>query len=248
MRFQSGLDPHYSMSQNGQATAALIIPALNEAAVIGAMLRSIPPGLFSLIIVADNGSTDGTAQIALDAGATVVQEPERGYGAACLRALNAIPRGITAVAFMQADGSEDAAEAARLLTPIYSGRADLVIGSRTLGVAEPGALTTHQQFGNLLATTLMRWIYGYGFTDLGPFRAIRVDALERLGMADRNYGWTVEMQIRALKEGLRVLEIPVTYRRRLAGENKVSGNLVNSFRAGAKIIWTVLSLSAGMRR
>jgi glycosyltransferase involved in cell wall biosynthesis len=244
MQSQAELDHYYIMARKDRATAALIIPALNEAAVIGATLKTVPPGLFTLIIVADNGSTDGTAEIAEQAGATVVREPERGYGVACQRALRAIPEGTGAVAFMQADGSEDPAEAAALLAPIFDGRADLVIGSRTLGELEPGALTPQQQWGNWLATTLIRWIYGRSFTDLGPFRAIRLSALNRLGMRDRNYGWTVEMQIRALKEGLRVLEVPVTYRRRLIGENKVSGNLINSVRAGMKIVWTVLRLAA----
>jgi glycosyltransferase involved in cell wall biosynthesis len=228
--------------------AALIIPALNEAPVIASTLASIPPGLFAAVIVADNGSTDATAEIARDAGALVVHEPRRGYGAACLMAIRHLPPGTLAVVFLQADGSEDPAEATRLLTPIYEGRADLVIGSRTLGNADPGSLTPHQKLGNLIATTLMRWIYGHRFTDLGPFRAVRVDSLNRLGMHDRDYGWTVEMQIRALKERLRIMEIPVTYRRRQAGENKVSGHLVNSIRAGIKIIWTVFSLSSGLRR
>ncbi len=236
------------MGLNGHASAALIIPALNEAAVIAHTLGTIPPGIFVSVIVADNGSTDETAEIAKRAGATVVQEPERGYGAACLRALAAVPAGTIAVAFMQADGSEDPAEAIRLLTPIYDGRADLVIGSRTMGSSEPGALTAQQEFGNRLATTLVKWLYGRRFTDLGPFRAIRWDALERLGMRDRNYGWTVEMQVRAIQHGLRVVEIPVTYRRRVAGENKISGNWLNGMRAGIRIVWTVLRLSAGMGR
>ncbi len=237
-----GLETNYSMAPDGQSTAALIIPALNEAEIIGATLRAIPPDLFARIIVADNGSTDKTAEIARREGALTVTEPERGYGAACLRALTAVPEGITAVVFMQADGSENPAEAARLLASIYDGRADLVIGSRTIGGAEAGALTLAQRFGNLLATTLIRWIYGHAFTDLGPFRAIRTDALRRLRMADRGYGWTVEMQIRALQEGLRVVEVPVNYRRRGGGVNKISGNLVSSLRAGATIIWTVLRL------
>jgi glycosyltransferase involved in cell wall biosynthesis len=222
--------------------AALIIPALNEEPVIGAMLDSVPPELFELVIVADNGSTDRTSEIARSRGATTVFEPERGYGAACLRALEAIPESIGAVVFLQADCSEDPAEAGQLLAPIFEGRADLVIGSRTLGNAEPGALLPHQEFGNRVATTLIRWLYGFGYTDLGPFRAIRLDALRRLEMANRNYGWTVEMQVKALQHGLRVMELPVRYRRRVAGENKVSGNWKASLRAGWMIITTVLRL------
>lgn len=236
------------MSSNRQSTAALIIPALNEADVIGSTIASIPPGLFALVIVADNGSTDSTSEIAHRLGVTVVSEPDRGYGAACLRALSSVPDHITAVAFMQADGSEDPAQAVELLAPIYDGRADLVIGSRTMGRSEPGALLPHQVFGNHVAAILIRLLYGRRYTDLGPFRAIRLSALRELGMTDRNYGWTVEMQVKALREGLRVIEIPVTYRRRLAGENKVSGSVWHSLRAGAKILWTVLRLSAGAGR
>jgi hypothetical protein len=146
------------------------------------------------------------------------------------------------VVFLQADASEDPAEAALLLKPLREGRADLVIGSRTLGHAEPGALLPHQEFGNRVACTLMHWIYGYRFTDLGPFRAIRTDALRRLGMRDRNYGWTVEMQMRALQQRLRVLEVPVSSRKRLAGVNKVSGNWKASFLAGWKILSTIAAL------
>lgn len=235
------------MRSGGRSTTALIIPALNEAAVIAHTLRSIPSGLFDAIIVADNGSTDGTGAIALAEGAIVAVEPRRGYGAACLAAMARLPAGTAVVAFMQADGSEDPAEAALLLTPIQDGRADIAIGSRTLGRVELGALLPHQRFGNRVATTLMKWIYGHAFTDLGPFRAIRVDALRQLEMRDRDYGWTVEMQVKALKKRLRVVEIPVTYRRRKAGENKVSGNVIASIRAGLKILWTVLRLSAGPR-
>jgi glycosyltransferase involved in cell wall biosynthesis len=232
------------MGQNTPATAALIIPALNEEPVIGSTLRTVPPDLFSAIIVADNGSTDRTAEVARTAGAVVVREPKRGYGSACLAALREVPAGTTAVVFMQADGSEDPAEAVRLLAPIYSGRADLVIGSRTLGRPERGALTLPQVTGNYVATVLMRWLYGHTFTDLGPFRAIRLDVLGNLGMSEPAYGWTVEMQVRALKNGLRVEEIPVSYRKRRAGTNKISGNLVNSVRAGVGILWTVLKLRA----
>jgi glycosyltransferase involved in cell wall biosynthesis len=223
--------------------AALIIPALNEEPVIATTLRSIPSGVFSTIMVADNGSSDNTAKAARACGAVVVVEPERGYGAACLTAIEALPPDTDAIVFMQADASEDPSEAVKLLAPIISGRADLVIGSRTLGTVDAGALLSHQRFGNALATFLIRMIYRRSFTDLGPFRAIRYDSLQRLGMRDRNYGWTVEMQIRAVQLGLRIEEVPVSYHCRVAGENKVSGNVKASLRAGWKIIWTVFRLA-----
>lgn len=231
------------MPQTSDSTAALIIPALNEEAVIAKTLRSIPDGLFATVVVADNGSTDQTARIARECGAIVVHEPERGYGAACLRAIAALPPTTSAVAFMQADSSEDPAEAVRLLAPITDGRADLVIGSRTLGHADPGSLLPHQQFGNTVATVLIGWLYGRRFTDIGPFRAVRYSSLARLGMADRNYGWTVEMQVKAIQKGLRIEEVPVSYHIRAAGENKVSGNVKASLRAGWVIIRTVLKLA-----
>jgi glycosyltransferase involved in cell wall biosynthesis len=206
------------------------------------MLSHLPAGMFDCVIVADNGSTDATAEIARAHGATVVHQPERGYGAACLRAMEALPDDCHSVVFLQADLSEEPQETYRLLAPLLDGRADLVIGSRTLGNAEPGALLPHQQFGNTLACTLIRWIYGFRYTDLGPFRAIRADALRALGMRDRNYGWTVEMQVRALQHGLRVMEVPVSYRRRFAGVNKVSGNWRASLAAGWKILWTIAKL------
>ena len=222
--------------------AALIIPALNEEAVICQTLEAIPPGLYRLIIVADNGSSDRTAELAAARGATVVSQPERGYGAACLKAITCLPSSIDAVVFMQADSSELAEEARLLLEPIARGEADLVIGSRVLGKSEKGALLTHQIFGNQVATTLVRWFWGHRYTDLGPFRAISTSKLKLLNMRDRNYGWTVEMQIRAIQHNLRVLEVPVSYRLRAAGENKVSGNFRASIMAGVKIIWVILRL------
>lgn len=223
---------------------ALIIPALNEEESLGATLDRVPRSLFQTVIVADNGSTDGTAEVARQHGAIVVSEPERGYGAACLTALAAVPPYTGAVVFMQADSSEDPEEAALLLAPIADGRADLVLGSRAMGRAERGSVRMHQAFGNRLATFLIRILFGHRYTDLGPFRAIRLESLRALGMRDRNYGWTVEMQIKALRHGLRVLEVPVSYRRRLAGEEKVSGNPIASVKAGAKILWTVAKLKA----
>ena len=222
--------------------AALIIPALNEEPVLGRTLRAIPPALYQIVIVADNGSTDGTAAVARAAGASVVSEPERGYGAACLKALAALPAGIDVVVFMQADLSEDPAEARSLIEPIARGEADLVLGSRTMGAAEPGALLPHQRFGNWLATIVIRILFGHRYTDLGGFRAIRREALERLRLEDRGYGWTIEMQGRALQAGLRVLEAPVSYRRRAAGLNKISGNLRASLHASRIIFRTVLRL------
>jgi len=224
--------------------AALIIPALNEEECLGATLRRLPGGLFHAVIVADNGSTDGTADIARGAGATVVGEPERGYGAACLRAITALPETIDAIVFMQADASEEAAEAALLLAPIADGHADLVIGSRTLGQADRGSLPPHQEWGNRLILWLVWLLHDRRFTDIGPFRAIRLDSLGRLGMADRNYGWTVEMQVKALRRGLRILEVPVSSHRRIAGRGKVSASLSASLAAGAKMIWTVFRLLA----
>jgi len=153
-----------------------------------------------------------------------------------------LPEGIEAVVFMDADSSDDPSEATKLLEPIYQGRADLVIGSRVLGNAEPGALEPHQVLGNRLATGLIQIFFGYRYTDLGPFRAIGADALRRLNMRDRNYGWTIEMQIKALRKGLRVMEVPVSYRRRV-GTSKISGNLRASVAAGVKIIWTVFRLA-----
>lgn len=219
--------------------AALIIPALNEEQCLPLLFDAIPPNLFRWILVADNGSTDRTAEIARARGAMVVSEPERGYGAASLAAIAALPPEAEIVVWMQADLSEDPAQATELLAPIRHNQADLVIGSRTLGQAARGALLPHQQFGNDLACFLMRLFWGHRYSDLGPFRAIRRDSLTRLAMRDRNYGWTIEMQIKALQHGLRIQELPVRYGLRVAGENKVSGNLRASLRAGWIILATV---------
>lgn len=219
---------------------ALIIPALDEEDTIAATLDGLAGHTLTQLIVVDNGSADRTAEIARAHGARVVAEPRRGYGRACLAGLAAIGPDTDVVVFMDADGSDDPSDLGRVLEPIASGQADLVIGSRVLGTRETGALTAQQQLGNRLATYLLRLFYGARSTDLGPFRAIRRDALARLGMRDTNFGWTVEMQVKALRAGLRVHEVPVHYRRRRGGRSKVSGSVRGSLLAGAKILWTIL--------
>lgn len=222
----------------------LVIPAYNEADVIAQTLLRLPTGIFSQVVVADNGSTDKTAQIATSAGAKVVSIPEKGYGAACLAALDEAPDNAILV-FLQADGSEDAAETSSLIEPILNNTADLVIGSRVLGEATEGSLRQHQRFGNWLATRLIGLFWGQHLTDLGPFRAIRASTLRGLKMRDKNYGWTVEMQVRAAQRRLRVTEVPVRYGLRLAGTEKVSGNISASFRAGTKILWVIGKAALG---
>ncbi len=226
------------MTQHSPTRVGLIIPALNEELSIGRVLASLPAGLYSQVVVVDNGSTDRTAEVARAAGATVVPEPRRGYGSACLRGIAALDPAAEVVVFMDADASDVPAEAGALVEPILAGQSDLVIGSRTRGRAEAGSLTPHQRFGNWLATTLIRLLYGHRYTDLGPFRAIRASSLRALAMRDPGYGWTIEMQIKALQKGLRVVEAPVSYRRRI-GSSKISGNLWASVAAGFKILWTI---------
>lgn len=216
-----------------------VIPALDEEASIGGVLDALPPGLLRRVVVCDNGSRDATAGAARARGALVVREERRGYGSACLTALAALRADPPdAVLFLDADGSDDPSEAPALIAPLAEGRADLVIGSRTLGRRERGALTPQAQFGNWLATRLIRLFYGARWTDLGPFRAVRWDALERLGMRDPDFGWTVEMQVKAAREGLRGIEVPVRYRRRI-GRSKISGTLSGTLRAGTKILGTI---------
>jgi len=217
---------------------AVVIPALDEEGAIGALLEGIDRIVVRDVIVGDNGSRDSTAELARRGGASVVRVEERGYGAACAGALRVLAPDISLVIFMDADGSDDPAEIPRLIAPIVSGEADLVIGSRALGRVEPGALSLQQRFGNWLATRLIRLIYRHRFTDLGPFRAIRRELLDRIDMQDRRYGWTVEMQIRALQLGAVIVEVPVTYRRRV-GRSKISGTVMGVIKAGFWILYTI---------
>ena len=219
---------------------ALIIPALNEEETIAAALDGLARQALAQVVVVDNGSSDHTAEVARRCGALVVSEPRRGYGQACLAGLAVLEPNASIVVFMDADGSDDPADLERLLGPIRRGEADFVIGSRALGERERGSLSRQQRFGNRLASMLLRVLYGAHCTDLGPFRAIRREALEKLSMRDTNFGWTVEMQIKARRHGLRVREVPVRYRRRRGGKSKVSGSVRGSIPAGAKILWTIL--------
>lgn len=217
---------------------ALIIPALDEEHAIGPLLAGIDRALVRDVIVGDNGSRDATAVVAHEGGAEVVEVRERGYGAACAGALTRLREDVRIVVFMDADGSDDPAELPSLLAPILENRADFVIGSRALGIVEPGALTPQQRFGNWLATRLIKWIYGHRYTDLGPFRAVRRDLLDRIHMQDRRYGWTVEMQVRAVQLGARVAEVPVRYRRRV-GQSKISGTVSGVLKAAWWILYTI---------
>ena len=215
----------------------VIIPAFNEERSVGKVIADLPKDVVTEIIMADNGSTDRTAEVAVQAGARVVREDSKGYGAACLAAMAAMDRP-EIVAFIDGDYSDYPEDLPRLLEPIESGRADLVIGSRILGECEPGSLTPQQLYGNTLATFLIRLFFGVRFTDLGPFRAIRADWLRLLNMEDRDYGWTVEMQIKAARMGLRCEEVPIRYRKRI-GVSKVSGTVRGVIGAGSKILWTI---------
>ncbi len=218
-------------------TVVAILPALNEEQALPGVLAALPRPAISRAIVVDNGSTDRTAAVARAAGAQVVSEPRRGYGQACLAGI-AAAHDADVLLFLDADGADDPADIPRVLEPILAGRADLVIGSRVRGTRERGALTPQARVGNALATTLIRLLWGVGFTDLGPLRAIGADSLRRLSMADTGFGWTVEMQVRAAKRGLRCEEVPVAYRRRV-GVSKISGTVVGSVRAGCGILGTI---------
>ena len=219
----------------------VIIPAYNEEASIGLVLDEIPKDWVRNIVVANNNSTDKTGEVALKHGAKVIFQPKPGYGNACLKAMEFIAEQETKpeiVFFLDGDHSDYPEQLPEVVKPILESNADLVIGSRALGRSESGSLTPQQLFGNWLATRILRLFYGETFTDLGPFRAIRYTSLLQLNMVDKNYGWTVEMQIKAAKQKLRCAEVPVDYRVRI-GESKVSGTIKGTIGAGYKIILTL---------
>jgi glycosyltransferase involved in cell wall biosynthesis len=218
----------------------VIIPAYNEEKSLPKVLQDIPK-IVRNIVVSNNNSTDRTGEFAEAEGAQVVFEPQKGYGKACLTAMDWIKQQDVQpdiVVFLDGDYSDYPEELMLLIQPIIANESDLVIGSRALGEREAGSMTLPQIFGNWLATNMMRYIQGAKFSDLGPFRAIRWADLLKLNMVDENFGWTIEMQIKAHKAGLRYIEIPVTYRKRI-GVSKVSGTVKGVFGAGYKIIFTI---------
>lgn len=224
-----------------KAVITVIIPAFNEERSIGRVLAEIPSDLVAEILVVDNNSTDDTARVATRNGATVLHETRQGYGSACLKGIDYIIHQNSwpdIVVFLDADYSDYPEELGQLVAPILTDDIDLVIGSRNTGQRQRGSMTPQQIFGNWLATTLLRWLYGVRYTDLGPFRAIRFNKLLALNMRDTTYGWTVEMQLKAAKQGLLVREVPVRYRRRI-GTSKISGTLKGTLFAGWKIIMTI---------
>jgi glycosyltransferase involved in cell wall biosynthesis len=234
------------MSHQGNLSArpwvSVIIPALNEEATIGKVVREIPQRLADEIIVVDNGSSDETAGYAREAGARVVSEPHKGYGRACFAGFGAVNEKCTVVVFLDGDGSDCPECMSELTAPILSGNADFVIGSRTRGRREPSSMNAGQLLAGRLAGWLSGILYGVKYTDMCPFRAISRDALRNLRMTEMTYGWNLEMQIRAARAKLRILEVPVPHRRRAGGVSKVSGTFRGTFVAGTRISATLFRL------
>ncbi len=228
---------------NKKNNIAIIIPALNEEKSIHKVLNdlsavSIKKEYSTLVIVCDNGSTDKTAEIAEKHGAKVVHEARKGYGQACLTALKYVPSHTKIIVFMDADYSDSPKEINLLLEPILNNHYDMVIGSRLLGKAEKGSLLPQAIFGNWLSTKLIYLFWGFTYTDLGPFRAIQYSKFNLLSMEDKNFGWTIQMQIRAVKKKMRIKEVPVSYKKRI-GKSKISGTIKGSFLAGMIILITI---------
>jgi glycosyltransferase involved in cell wall biosynthesis len=224
---------------------SLIIPALNEAETIGAVLRELPWSLLTECVVVDNGSTDATAEEALLNGARVILEARRGYGRACYAGFRAADPSCEVIAFMDGDGSDVSADLPRLAAPVMQDEADFVLGSRILGEREPGSLLASQVFAGWLAGRWILWRFGVRYTDMGPMRVISRAALNRMEMSEMTYGWNVEMQVRAAQLGLRIRELPTGYRLRRGGTSKVSGSFAASIKAGTRILRVLYRLGKG---
>jgi glycosyltransferase involved in cell wall biosynthesis len=228
-------------------TVALVIPVIDEGETIFDVVRAVPANLVGEVIVVDGGSRDQTVARAREAGARVLVEPRSGYGGACHAGARAASADCSIVAFIDGDGSDDPAELPRLVEPIVSGAADFVIGSRSRGSREAGSMGRHQLLAGHLAGIAMRTLYGVRYTDMCPLRAIRRDALEKLDMRERSYGWNLEMQMRAARAGLRVLELPVRHRNRAGGASKVAGSLRGTLRASWQLATTFVRIATQMR-
>ncbi|HZG53920.1 MAG TPA: glycosyltransferase family 2 protein [Pyrinomonadaceae bacterium] len=234
---------HLPTRADAPARVSVVIPALNEEEAIEAVVRAVPREIASEVIVVDNGSDDRTAEQAREAGARVVSEPRRGYGRACRAGAGAVAEGCEIIVFLDGDGSDCPELMNRLVEPIVAGTHDFVIGSRTRGRRERGSMNFQQLFAGRAAGWLLAALYDVRYTDMCPFRAIRRDALARLPMREETYGWNLEMQMRAARANLRILEVPVDHRRRAGGESKVSGNLRGTLRAGTRILYTVARIA-----
>ena len=226
-----------SVSSRSTPEISVIIPAFNEEESIGLVIKSLPQKKIKEIIVVNNGSTDKTAYIAKEHGARVVDEAYRGYGAACLKGVSELNEP-EIVVFLDGDFSDFPEEIESLVNPIINNQADFVLGSRMLLPQSRISLLPQARYGNLLAVFLLKLFFQHQFTDLGPFRAIRYKSLKELKMVDKNFGWTVEMQIKAVKHGLSIKEVPVQYRKRI-GVSKITGTISGTFKAGFKIIFTI---------
>ena len=222
---------------------SVIIAALNEEAAIANVINSVPKDLADEIVVVDNGSKDRTAEIATAAGARVVKEPIPGYGRAFRAGLRSVSPGCEIVVFLDGDGSDCPEMMNRLVTPIMEGKSDFVIGSRTRGYREAGSMSFHQVFAGYMVGFILRILYGVRSTDMGPFRAIRRDTLDRLGLREETYGWPLEMQMRAARTRVRTVEVPVDYRRRVGGYSKIAGTVRGSVLAATRILITLARIA-----
>jgi len=226
-----------------QARVSVVIPALNEEATIADVVRAVPRQVASDVIVVDNGSDDRTVERAREAGARVVRESRRGYGSACSAGVRALAADCEIVVFIDGDGSEHPELMGKLVEPILKGTHDFVLGSRLRGRREPGSMSFPQVFAGRMIGLMLRALYGIQYTDMGPFRAIRRDALLGLGLREMTYGWPLEMQMRAARARLRILEVPVDYRRRTGGKSKISGTIRGTILAGTRILMTLARIA-----
>ena len=235
--------PEQTAPNNANPFISVVVAALNEEEAIGHVIGSIPRDIANEIVVVDNGSTDRTAEVASAAGARVIHEPQRGYGRAHRAGLRAISPDSQIVVFLDGDGSDCPEMMSKLVQPIIAGKYDFVIGSRTRGRRERGSMNPHQVFAGYVAGFFLRLFYGVRSTDMGPFRAIRREPLENLQLREQTYGWPLEMQMRAARTRLRILEVPVDYRRRTGGKSKISGTIRGTILAGTRILMTLARIA-----